>query len=275
MMKKILKALFTAVVTMLAAAALTITACAEDYVFEITEPSQTNGEWDLAFIYETANAGNFPDNFDAAWMTPESEVIVEYICEGKCSKAPLELIWQTWKGPVEPDPDVKKNWNKVSPYEYSETSAKFSFADIAKAYGTDNFSTVYAINIGDRGVKLTVTGITVTNCNIPGTAVTSETETQYEAETEAETETEAEPETEAETEAQTEKPTETKPAKETSAPAVTTSAEAETSISESEPAKDGGGAAAVIIVIIIFVIMAAVMASAYFSKKKKRKNRYY
>lgn len=274
MMKNILKALLAVAILMLAAAALTITVCAEDYVFEISDPTPTSGEWDLAFIYETANAKNHLDNFDATWMTPESDVIVEYTYEGKCSKAPLELIWQTWKGPVEPDPDVKKNWNKVSPYEYNETSAKFSFEDIAKSYGTENFSTVYAINIGDRGVKLTVTGIKITNCNISGSesaAVSSETEAQ--TETEAETKTEAETTTEAVT--QSEPQTESETAKETSAPAAVTSAEAETAVTESKPEEEGGGAAAVIVVIIIFVIMAAVMAAAYLSKKKKKKSRYY
>ena len=276
MMKNILKALLTAAIVMLAAAALTITACAEDYVFEITELSPTSGDWDLAFIYETANAKNYPDNFDATWMTPESEVIVEYTYEGKCSKAPLELIWQTWKGPVEPNPDVKKNWNKVSPYEYNETTAKFSFADIAKAYGTENFSTVYAINIGDRGVKLTVTGLTVTNCNFSGspTASKTETETETESETESETLTETEAETEAEAPTETVTQSEPETEKKTSAPTAETSAET-AAVSETAPSEDGGGAAVVIVVIIIFVIMAGVMAAAYFSKKKKRKSRYY
>ncbi|MGN0637446.1 MAG: hypothetical protein ACI4J0_03660 [Huintestinicola sp.] len=294
-MNKLFKALTASAAGLFAAAALSITVCAEDYVFDIAEPVQSNGSWGQSFTYYTCNDQGHPGNFDATWMTSESEVIVEYTYEGdSSSRAPLELIWQTWDGPIEPDPDVKSTWNKISPYEYDETTAKFSFEDIAAAYGTENFETVYAINVGDTGVKLTVTGVTITNCNItedePETEAETEEETEAETEEEAEEETEeAEEDTEAETEeeaaeaeteeSETEKVTEketeaTTTVKETEAPeteAVTT--EATTNIADNAP-KEGGGGAVALTVIIIVVVVAAIAVGVYFMIKNN-KGKYY
>ena len=49
--------------------------------------------------------------------------------------------------------------------KFDDSSATYDFESIATAYGTDDFSQVYNIIIGatDRA-KITVTGITVTNC---------------------------------------------------------------------------------------------------------------
>lgn len=285
-MDKLFKALTASAAGFFAAAALTITAFAEDYTFDISEPVQSNGSWGQSFTYYTANDEGHPGNFDATWITSDSEVIVEYTYEGDSSRAPLELIWQTWDGPKDPDPDVKGTWNKVSPYEYDEASAKFAYEDIVNAYGTDDFSTVYAINVGDTGVKLTVTGVTVTNCNIA-----EEAETEAEADTDTEEETEvsdnaaaedgeeaAEGETAAETEeettvttteAETEKETtvkETEPETEAITAAVTTN------IADNAPKEGGGGM--VIVIIIIVAAVAAVGVGIYFIVKKN-KGKYY
>lgn len=301
-MNKLFKALTASAAGFFAAAALTLTVCAEDYTFDVSEAVQTNGEWGQSFVYFTANDEGHPGNFDATWMTSESEVIVEYTYEGdSSSRAPAELIWQTWDGPRDPDPDVKSKWNKIAPYEYDDTSAKFSFEDIAAKYGTEDFSTVYAINVGDTGVKLTVTGVTITNCNItedePETEAETEEETEEETEaeteeeseeeTEAETEEEAEEETDAETEeeteagteAETEKVTEketeaTTTVKETAAPeteAVTTVAT--TNIADNAP-KEGGGGAVAVTVIIIVIVVAGIAVGIYFMVKNN-KGKYY
>lgn len=288
-MNKLFKALTASAAGLFAAAALSLTVCAEDYVFDIPDPVQTDGSWGQSFVYYTANDEGHPGNFDATWMTSDSEVIVEYTYEGESSsKSPAELIWQTWEGgPVEPNPDVKRSWNKVTPYEYDDTTAKFSFEDIAAKYGTDDFSTVYAINVGDTGVKLTVTGVTITNCNIPAEEEEADAETEEETEeedeadtgeedTEAETEeTEAETEAETETEKVTEKETEaTTTVKETKAPETeATTAETTTNIADNAP-KEGGGGAVVITVIIIVVVVAAIAAGVYFLVKNN-KGKYY
>lgn len=274
-MNKLFKALAASAAGFFAAAALTLTVCAEDYTFDVSEAVQTNGEWGQSFVYYTCNDGNHEGNFDATWITSDSEVLVEYTYEGdSSSQAPVELIWQTWAGgPVAPNPDVNRTWNKIAPYEYDDTSAKFSFEDIVGSYGTDDFATVYAINVGDTGVKLTVTGVTITNCNIPSEEPETEAETEEEAEEETDAETEEE--TEAETEKVTEKETEaTTTVKETKAPeteAVTT--EATTNIADNAP-KEGGGGAVAVTVIIIVIVVAGIAVGIYFMIKNN-KGKYY
>ena len=275
-MNKLLKALTASAAGIFAVGALAFTAFAEDYTFDISEPVQSNGSWGQSFTYYTANDEGHPGNFDATWITPDSEVVVDYTYEGETNKAPLELIWQTWDGPKEADPDVKGKWNRVSPYEYDETSAKFSYEDIVSAYGTDDFSTVYAINVGDTGVMLTVTGVTITNCDIVE-------ETETEAETEAETEGDAEAaeeteetdveeaaeETEVETEEETTvTTTETEKettVKETKAETESVTTVATTNIADNAPKEGGGGV--VVVIIIIVVAVAAAGVGIYFVVK--------
>lgn len=269
-MNKLFKALTASAAGLFAAAALTLTVCAEDYTFDVSKAVQTTGEWDQSFVYYTCNDGNHKGNFDATWITSDSEVIVEYTYEGDSSfGAPLELIWQTWDGgPVEPNPDVKKTWNKIAPYEYDETTAKFSYEDIVEKYGTADFATVYAINVGDTGVKLTVTGVTITNCDIPE----AEAETEAEEETEAETEEEA---SEEETEAETEKATEAAATvKETKAPETEATTEATTTNIADNAPKEGGGGAVAVTVIIIVIVIAAAGVGIYFMVKNN-KGKYY
>lgn len=210
-MKNFFRTMSAAAVGILSCAMLAVTAYAEDYTFDVSGASESNGKWGQSFICYTA-LGNeeFSENFNPMWMTSDSEVIVDYTYKGEANGSPVELIWQTWgDGPVKPNPDVTKDWNKIAPYEYTDTEAKFSFSDIAASYGSDNFDTVYAICVGDTGVNLTVTGMKVTNCNITApvqteeAAAEAETEAQTEEETEAETEAETEEATEAETEAAT------------------------------------------------------------------------
>lgn len=246
-----------------AAAALTLTVSAEDYIFDVSEAVQTNGDWGQSFVYYTCNDGNHEGNFDATWITSDSEVLVEYTYEGeRYSKPPVEIIWQTWEdGPVAPDPDVNRSWNKVAPYEFDETSAKFSFEDIVASYGTDNFATVYAINVGDTGVKLTVTALTITNCDIPGEI--SETEEDAEEETETETETEK----------VTEKETEAAAVKETASETEAVTTEATTNIADNAP-KEGGSGAVAVTVIIIVIVVAAAAVGVYFMVKNN-KGKYY
>lgn len=283
-MNKLLKALTASAAGVFAVGALAFTAFAEDYTFDISEPVKSNGSWGQSFSYYTANDEGHPGNFDATWITPDSEVVVDYTYEGETNKAPLELIWQTWDGPKEADPDVMGKWNRVSPYEYDETSAKFSYEDIVNAYGTDDFSTVYAINVGDTGVMLTVTGVTITNCDIvEETETEAETEAETEEDTEAAEETEetdaeeaAEEETEAETEEETTvTTTETEKettVKETKAETESVTTAATTNIADNAPKEGGGGV--VVVIIIIVVAVAAIGVGIYFVVKKN-KGKYY
>lgn len=314
-MKKLFRTMSAAAVGILSCAMLAVTAYAEDYTFDVSGASESNGKWGQSFICYTA-LGNeeFSENFNPMWMTSDSEVIVDYTYKGEANGSPVELIWQTWDdGPAEPNPDVTKNWNKVTPYEYTDTEAKFSFSDIAASYGSDNFDTVYAICVGDTGVNLTVTGIKVTNCNITApvqteeAAAEAETEAQTEEETEAETEAETEEATEAETEAETqeedaedeaeieeaavEEETEAETEETTETEATTT---AETTVKETTAketsateltrpnaaeiaanAPKGDSIAPIIIIIVVVVVVAAAAVVIIIMMIKKNKGKYY
>lgn len=314
-MKKLFRTMSAAAVGILSCAMLAVTAYAEDYTFDVSGASESNGKWGQSFTCYTA-LGNeeFSENFNPMWMTSDSEVIVDYTYKGEANGSPVELIWQTWDdGPAEPNPDVTKNWNKVTPYEYTDTEAKFSFSDIAASYGSDNFDTVYAICVGDTGVNLTVTGMKVTNCNITApvqteeAAAEAETEAQTEEETEAETEAETEEATEAETEAETqeedaedeaeieeaavEEETEAETEETTETEATTT---AETTVKETTAketsateltrpnaaeiaanAPKGDSIAPIIIIIVVVVVVAAAAVVIIIMMIKKNKGKYY
>lgn len=314
-MKKLFRTMCAAAVGILSCAMLAVTAYAEDYTFDVSGASESNGKWGQSFTCYTA-LGNeeFSENFNPMWMTSDSEVIVDYTYKGEANGSPVELIWQTWDdGPAEPNPDVTKNWNKVTPYEYTDTEAKFSFSDIAASYGSDNFDTVYAICVGDTGVSLTVTGMKVTNCNITApvqteeAAAEAETEAQTEEETEAETEAETEEATEAETEAATqeedaedeaeieeaavEEETEAETEETTETEATTT---AETTVKETTAketsateltrpnaaeiaanAPKGDSIAPIIIIIVVVVVVAAAAVVIIIMMIKKNKGKYY
>lgn len=314
-MKKLFRTMCAAAVGILSCAMLDVTAYAEDYTFDVSGASESNGKWGQSFICYTA-LGNeeYSENFNPMWMTSDSEVIVDYTYKGEANGSPVELIWQTWgDGPVKPNPDVTKDWNKIAPYEYTDTEAKFSFSDIAASYGSDNFDTVYAICVGDTGVNLTVTGMKVTNCNITApvqteeAAAEAETEAQTEEETEAETEAETEEATEAETEAETqeedaedeaeieeaavEEETEAETEETTETEATTT---AETTVKETTAketsateltrpnaaeiaanAPKGDSIAPIIIIIVVVVVVAAAAVVIIIMMIKKNKGKYY
>ena len=276
-MKKLFKTMSAAAVGILSCAILAATAYAEDYTFDVSGASESGGKWGQSFICYTA-LGNeeYSENFNPMWMT-----------------------WGD--GPVKPNPDVTKDWNKIAPYEYTDTEAKFSFSDIAASYGSDNFDTVYAICVGDTGVNLTVTGMKVTNCNI--TAPVQTEETAAEAETEAQTEEATEAETEAETqeedaedeaeieeaaveeesEAETEETTETEATTAAETTVKETTAE-ETSATEltrpnaaeiAANAPNGDSIAPIIIIIVVVVVVAAAAIVIIIMMIKKNKGKYY
>lgn len=300
-MKKLLKAMSAAAVGVLSCAVLAVTAYAEDYTFDVSGATETNGQWGQSFSYYTA-LGNeeFAANFNPMWMTSDSEVIVDYTYTGEANGAPVELIWQTWDdGPAEPNPDVTKNWNKVTPYEYTDTEAKFSFSDIAAKYGSDNFDTVYAICVGDTGVNLTVTGMKITNCDITAPAETEAVEAETEAETEEVTEEETEAQTEEETEETAEEETEAEEtaeeeeAEETTVTEATTVSETtakettakETTASEGLTRPNAAEIAAnapqsdsivpIVIIIVVVVVVAAAAIVIIIMMIKKNKGKYY
>ncbi|MGN0666125.1 MAG: hypothetical protein ACI4KF_06320 [Huintestinicola sp.] len=254
-MKKLLQLAASAAAGFVLAAVLSVTASAEDYEFDVSDAVESSSWGQSVTHYTCLGDTSLVDNFDPTWMTPESEVIIEFETESDAaSSAPCELIWQTWGDrPAE----VARDWNKIVPYEYDTTHAVFSYDDIVAKYGTDDFSTVYAINVGDTGEKLKVTSMKITNCDIPEAPAEEETA----AEETAEAETTAKETTARTTEKVTEKETEAQ-------------TEATTLAVPAYEEEDEGSSTMIILIIVIAVVVAAAVVLVVLILKKA-KNKYY
>ncbi len=154
---------------------LGVSISAESYQFDVSGAKETQGNWAQAFTEYTPLEGRemHEYNFNPLWMTENSEIIAEFRYSGEPSQqgaAPIELIWQTWDTNKEQVPGAVK-WAKVAPATCTDTMATFTYKDIVEAYGTDDFSTVYAVNIGDTGTNLKLLKLTCTNIDrskVPG-----------------------------------------------------------------------------------------------------------
>lgn len=219
-----------------AAMCMTFTAFAEPQDLEpsVSRAVQTNGAWGQSVTYSNAE-------INPMGITPDTVIEVQYELEGDEAlpgQYQVELILQNYTA----DPQI---WAQVVPYEYDDTHALFDYDGMVLAYGSDDFSEVGNICIGDRGVKMTVTYVKITNYDPPAK------ETVTEAETEAETEVEI-------TEAETEAPAETA--------AETTAA--------STPTANSGNNVVLIIIIIAAVVVAAVVVVVIIVTKKNKKRFY-
>lgn len=284
-MNKSLKllAMAAAGAAVMSAAALTVSA--EDTELSFEEKAST-GSWGQSVTYYTARNDDQPNAFDPCTMTESSVVQVSYETDLNDDNNHIELIWQTWGDHVT---SPAGDWNKIPLSEHSKGYSEFTYADIVSAYGTDDFSEVFAICVGDNGdAPVTVTKIVITNVSAGGAAaaVTEETEAETEEVTEAETEAETEEETEAETEeettaetaeeteAETEEETEAETEEETTAETEeitekTTQAETEAASSAvPSPAEDETDSGGIILVIIIVIVAAAIGVLIFLTKRK-------
>lgn len=230
-MKKIICGIAAGVV---AAFCMTFTAFAEPTDFEpsVSRAVQTNGAWAQSISYSAAEV-------NAAGFTPDTTIEVEYELEGEVQLAgqhQVELILQNY----EADPQI---WAQVVPTEYDDTHAVFDYNAMVLAYGSDDLSTVNNVCIGDRGMKLTVTHVKITNYELP----TAETKPVTE-------EAVVEEETEAVTEADT---------------AETTAATTSDANSPSE--SSGNSAVLFILIIAVVVVIAAIVVVIIVTKKSKKR----
>ena len=67
------------------------------------------------------------------------------------SSAAPELIFQSWSGGT--------GWAKIAAASSADGVAVYTYDDIVKAYGSSDFSTLDAINVGDTGAALSVTKV--------------------------------------------------------------------------------------------------------------------
>lgn len=223
-MKKIICGIAAGIV---AAFCMTFTAFAEPTDFEpsVSRAVQTNGMWGQSISYSAAE-------INAAGFTPDTTIEIEYELEGEVQltgQHQVELILQNYE--VEP-----QIWAQVVPTEYDDTHAVFDYNAMVLAYGSDDLSTVNNVCFGDRGMKLTVTHVKVTNYDPP----VVETKPVEVAEDEVE---------EAETEA-------------AETTAVDTNSSAESS---------GNSVVLFIIIIAVVVVIAAVVVVIIVTKKSKKR----
>ena len=155
-MRKILKAMLSAVIVCVTAVTVSLCAYAEteDVELPVTTAKTTNGAWGQSLTYP-------PNIFDCTRMTPDTIVKVEFELDGEWTGngAPVELVLQNYSV----DPQI---WAKTEPFEYDETSASFKYEDMVAVYGSDDFSGIGNLCLGDCGIVMKATKFTVTNCTV-------------------------------------------------------------------------------------------------------------
>lgn len=223
---KVLTGIFAAVVTSVCMAFMAY-AETEDVEMSVARAVQTDGSWKQSITYSQSD-------LNASRFTPDTTIRVEYELEGDPSlpnQYQVELILQNYVA----EPQI---WAQVVPVEYDDTYAVFDYDGMVLAYGSDDLSTVNNICVGDRGIKMKVTKVTVTGLSVPEVTTT-----------------------EAVTEATTEAPAETEAAVET------------TTASNAEKAPSGSGSSLTVIIIVIVaavVIAGVVVTIIVINKNKKR-----
>lgn len=219
-----------------AAMCMTFTAFAEPQDLEpsVAKAVQTNGAWEQSITYSNTD-------INPAGITPDSVFEVQYELDGDealPNQHQVELIFQNYTA----DPQI---WAQVVPYEYDETHALFDYDAMVLAYGSEDFSTVNNICIGDRGVKMIVTYVKITNYDPPAKETAATT-----------AETEAEPAAEI-----------------TEAPAET--AAAETTAADTGTPEASSGNSVVLIIIIIAAVVVVTVVVVIIIVTKKNKKRFY
>lgn len=188
-MRKILKIMLSAVIVCITAVTVSLCAYAEteDVELSTSTAKTTNGMWGQSVTYP-------PNLFDCTRMTPDTIVKVEFELEEEWTGngAPVELVLQNYVA----DPQI---WAKVEPFEYDDTSASFKYDDMVAKYGSEDFSEVGNLCLGDCGIAMKVTKFTVTDCTVIVITTTEATTTTAATEAAEETTTQAPAETTAAT----------------------------------------------------------------------------
>lgn len=228
-MKKILKTVLSAVILCLTAVFMSVCVSAEteDVEAPTTMAKNSSGAWGQSLTVQRTS-------FDCSRFTPETIINVEFELDGEWtgSGAPVELILQNFSTA---DPQI---WAKVEPFEYDETTASFQYEDMVAAYGSDDFSGVDNMCLGDCGIVMKATKFVITNCEKVEVTTTEATTT----------EAVTEPTTAAETTA-----------------ATTAAAETEA------PSESGGGSIPIIPIVIITVVVAVAIVVVIIIVKNKRR----
>lgn len=229
-MKKILKTVFSAAVLCLTAVIMSVCVSAEteDVELSTSMAKKSNGAWGQSITFQKTT-------FDCSRFTPDTVIEVEFELEGEWTgtSAPVELILQNFSTA---DPQI---WAKVEPFELEENSASFRYEEMVAAYGSDDFSGVDNMCLGDCGIVMKATKFVIKNCE------------KVEVTTTEATTTTAAPETTT--------------AAETTTTAATTAAQTEA------PAESEGGSIPIIPIVIVTVVVAVIIVVVIIIIKNKRR----
>jgi len=93
------------------------------------------------------------DQFDVSTMAENSFVIAvfESDLDKDVVSAPVEFILQSTDDTISPKAKNNTVWGKVAPVLFNNKYALFDFESMEDAYGTDDFSCVSTVYIGDTG----------------------------------------------------------------------------------------------------------------------------
>lgn len=107
------------------------------------------------------------DQFDVSYMTPESKALVLFTSDAAedVSASPVEFILQSIDDNVSPKAKNSTVWAKVRPITYGNTFAVFAYDDMVNSYGTDDFTCVSTVHVGDTGKNtIAASDLFVFNC---------------------------------------------------------------------------------------------------------------
>lgn len=161
-MKKQLKLMICTAAAAFTALTAALTASAEDVMIDVSDAKEASG-WAQSVTIKK-------ETFDARRLSKKSTVKVafeagEYDHEA-ITDPPIELIFQSWDNTTSPNADSEGAvWARVAPSECNEASAVFTYDAIVESYGTDDFSQVMAICIGDTDIApIKVKAVQITEC---------------------------------------------------------------------------------------------------------------
>lgn len=255
-MNKLLKNLSAVVLSACVMSFSAVNAFADETELEF-EAEKTNGSWGISVKYLTSRNADIDDAIDPISFTEDTVIKVSYESDLDDEDNHIELILQSWGDHTT---SVAADWNKVEPDEVSKGYNEYSYDSLVKAYGTDDFSELYAICVGDNGsTSITVTEITVTNLDLTASDNSEDTASEEQSEEEA---------TEEETTAEE---TEETKSEETTTEVTSSVAETSTQITEesSSSSFDAGG---VVLIVVIAVIVAVIALILFLMKRKGKPN---
>ena len=159
-MKRLFKTLLCT--AMIAAAAVTthITAFAKDVKIDVSDAKKAGANEQSVSIDK--------DEFDLRRLSKRSVIKVAFETdEFDEAYPPIQMTIQSWDNDTSPNVDEKGGvWAKIAPAEFAETTAKFTYDDIVKAYGTSDLSQVNKIMIGtpEDTAPAIVKAVEITEC---------------------------------------------------------------------------------------------------------------